>query len=388
MSKKIIFVTSVDLSGTAGSSIATLNFVRGLLGLTDVKVTVLAPIPSDCGCLSRNVLSALTGIFPSRRKGSILWHIAYSLYVRKFLRKAIEEHLVDLVIVRVGPYFSAAAAAMEETDVELVSMVRGSAYAGTNTQIQKYLGWLIRTARSGILRRSSRVLIAFTHALSPREYKLLGDKVEIAANAADLSLMTVVPKNEAREKLLNEMGITLSGKTIAFVGSLRDRHRLPELIMGLSELKLRQFTVDLLLVGSGPLLSSIRQMSEDLNLVDNIKFIGAVPHVDVSIYLCAADIVYGPVDPINPSNPIKVYEGLSVGRPVVTSKTPELEFIADNAFGVYVADTATPTDIATSLISAFALPWSTEKESEARAYIGQFHTWDALAKQAVGKKAS
>ena len=387
MSKKVLFVTSVDLSGTAGSSVATLSFVRGLLDLNGVEVQVLAPAPSNLDFLPSDVLNVLADTFPCRQKGSILWHINYSLFVKKFIKSVIKKESVDVVVVRVGPFFFPAVAAIEKADIELVSMVRGSTYAGTNNNIQRYLGWLIRYSRAGILRRSTRVLVAFANALSLKEYKALGNKVEVGANAADLSVMKVVTQHKAREWLLKEKGIALSGKTIAFAGSLRDRHRLPELILGLRELKQRGYLVDLLLIGTGPLFQRIKKMSEDLGLVDSIKIIGAVPHIDVSMYLCAADIVYGPVDPSSPSNPIKVYECLAVGRPVVTSMTPELKFVADNEFGVYISDTATSADVADSLRLAFSLPWPEEKGSEAREYIGRFHTWEALAKQALGEKA-
>lgn len=381
--KRVLFVTSVNLAGTAGSSVATLSLIKAMIELPNTEVALLAPRPSDPGAIPIEVFEKIMGKFGSRKKSSGIWHLRFALYVRKVIKDAVACNRYDVVVVRAGPFFSLAASCMKDSDMELVALVRGSAYAGTNGIIRKLFAGVVSYFRFRMLRDADRVLIAFQKAISEKEHRVLAGKVSVLANAADLKVMTALDKSIARESLESRMEVTFSEHIVAFVGSIRERHRLPDLLAGIATLRLEGKIVDLLLVGEGPLWPTIKLLSHDFGIANQVKMVGAIPHQDVFLYLSAADVVYGPVDPMNPSNPIKVYEGLAVGRPVITSLTPELKFIGDRQFGIYVGDSIEPTEMASAIRMALALPWSQDNEIATREYIARYHTWQALALQAI-----
>jgi GT2 family glycosyltransferase/glycosyltransferase involved in cell wall biosynthesis len=70
----------------------------------------------------------------------------------------------------------------------------------------------------------------------------------------------------------------------------------------------------------------------------NVEFIGEVPYADLPGWVHAFDVCTIPFiinELTSCTNPVKVYEYLSAGKPVVATRMPELEAIADQ---VYLAD--------------------------------------------------
>ncbi|MDY6877947.1 MAG: glycosyltransferase [Chloroflexota bacterium] len=77
----------------------------------------------------------------------------------------------------------------------------------------------------------------------------------------------------------------------------------------------------LMLVGGGVDLTSLQNRVVELGIEQNTRFVGRVPPSDVPAYYAAADISVDPVlnDEIAQArSPLKLYESLAVGTPVVT----------------------------------------------------------------------
>lgn len=92
---------------------------------------------------------------------------------------------------------------------------------------------------------------------------------------------------------------------------------------------------DFVLIGS-TYLCDIKRAQE----VDNIHFIGEVPYEDLKGYLYAFDVCLIPFqicELIHHTNPVKLYEYLAAGKPVVATAMPELKLVDEH---VYVSDDA------------------------------------------------
>jgi MoaA/NifB/PqqE/SkfB family radical SAM enzyme/glycosyltransferase involved in cell wall biosynthesis len=88
----------------------------------------------------------------------------------------------------------------------------------------------------------------------------------------------------------------------------------------------------LVIVGGGPLLKSLVQESQRLGLIEQTRFIGAVPHCEIPAYLGAADVglVYWSPHRANLFRcSLKLREYLAAGLPVVATDVGELSRFSD-----------------------------------------------------------
>ena len=114
-----------------------------------------------------------------------------------------------------------------------------------------------------------------------------------------------------------------------------------------------------------------------LNLLDgaqNVRFLGPRPYARVPAYMAAFDVAWVPFDQSRVSraaNPVKIYEYLAVGKPVVT--TP----VADtNLFGTLVRVGRTPEEIVECLRAALA---ERDVKIDERKEFARANSWNARA---------
>ncbi len=89
----------------------------------------------------------------------------------------------------------------------------------------------------------------------------------------------------------------------------------------------------LMLVGGGADLTWLQNRVLELGIEDNVRFVGRVPPSDVPVYYAAADISVDPVrnnEIAQARSPLKLYESLIVGTPVVTGDVGDRRQVLDN----------------------------------------------------------
>lgn len=104
------------------------------------------------------------------------------------------------------------------------------------------------------------------------------------------------------------------------------------------------------LVGSGQDSEKVRKLAEQYNL-NNIEFIGRVSLAELNAYMAEADVVlgiFGDTPKANRAIPNKVYEGLAVGKPVITMDTPAMREIFSDSEIVLVKND--PISIAQAIL--------------------------------------
>jgi len=110
---------------------------------------------------------------------------------------------------------------------------------------------------------------------------------------------------------------------VAYIGSMSlTNHAVDLLLEGFAQVVLEKIPrATLLLVGGGEDLAVLQRMAVDWGIEDSIRFTGRVRPEDVAAYYAAADLV---VDPVHDDvvararSPLKLYESLAMGTPVVT----------------------------------------------------------------------
>ncbi len=237
------------------------------------------------------------------------------------------------------------------------------------------LTWIARHPRGRLI-----VISEPLQEIYRREFNL---ESLVAPDGVDLKRFEPrLPKEEARARLGLEKGMW-----IVYVGGLYEGRGLETLFKGVAALP-----AQLLIVGGrdSDEVAAWRARAKSLG-ADNVHFVGYQTPARVPLYLFAADILAMPYSAhtLTPSgedttrwmSPLKLYEYLAAGRPIVASDLPALRYVlTDNENALL----ATPDD-EQALCEAFDQLLKDESLRErlaanARA-IAQRSTWLARAKK-------
>ncbi len=316
------------------------------------------------------------------------------LTVRALVRAASERR-PDLIYSRSFGDVAEAIAA-RALGVPLVFEVNGDAIAEREVQRGRPIpapvrAWRVRSAQSGF--RGARTVVAVTETLRRRlaeDFRVPSERIRVVPNAADLQLFYPRPAKDARAAL----GLSASVPVVCFVGNLVAWQGLEVLLCAFAEIASRHPEAILLVVGHGIEASRLRELAETLGLSGRARFVGAVAHEDVPVYMAASDVGVAPMTRErlkSGSSAIKIYEYLGCERPVIASRIPGLEFLEEENLGMLVPP-EDPRALAAALDRALTdETWCRQAGARGRAYVGRRAGWPAVAaavedvcRQAVG----
>jgi glycosyltransferase involved in cell wall biosynthesis len=113
--------------------------------------------------------------------------------------------------------------------------------------------------------------------------------------------------------------------TIGFVGTLKPWHGVAHLIAAFDQLR-RHRPVRLLIVGDGPQREAIETDVERRGLKSHVELVGAVGHEQVPHLIHRMDIAVAPYPATDfYFSPLKLYEYMAAGRPIVASRIGQIE---------------------------------------------------------------
>jgi glycosyltransferase involved in cell wall biosynthesis len=168
----------------------------------------------------------------------------------------------------------------------------------------------------------------------PKEYGVPSDKIVVIKNGANTDLFKPMDVTEARR----ELNLSRSDHYVCFVGRLWQMQRVGHLIKSapliLEELPNTKF----LIVGDGAMRKELISFADEVGVSDTMIFTGLVPHREVPIYINASDVCVILEDKNFRSerlgaSPLKLYEYMACGKPVVVSNVEGAsEDVADAGF--------------------------------------------------------
>ncbi|MGB9606809.1 MAG: glycosyltransferase family 4 protein, partial [Bryobacteraceae bacterium] len=133
---------------------------------------------------------------------------------------------------------------------------------------------------------------------------------------------------EEIEALRTRLGLPLDARVVAFVGSFRPWHGAREFVEAMARLSNKREKCFGLLVGDGPQRRAVEALAQEQGASSRFRFVGHVPYGDVPLYLALADLGVAPFrTDAHPAlraagffwSPLKVFEYMAMGLPVVTS---------------------------------------------------------------------
>jgi len=172
--------------------------------------------------------------------------------------------------------------------------------------------------------------------------------------------------------------------TVGFVGTLKPWHGVEILVESFARLHERDSNTRLLIVGDGPQREPLQVDLAARNLQDSVCFTGAVAADEVPALLASMDVAVAPYPKLSQFyfSPLKVYEYMAAGLPVVVSRLGQLaKLIQHDANGLLTAP-GDPAELAMALErlksdSGLRVRLGTA----ARSTVLRDHTWDVAVQR-------
>jgi glycosyltransferase involved in cell wall biosynthesis len=174
--------------------------------------------------------------------------------------------------------------------------------------------------------------------------------------------------------------------TVGFVGTLKPWHGLGTLAEGFAELHRHHPDARLLVVGDGPERPAFEARLCELGVRDAANLVGALPPAEVPAWLARMDVATAPYPPHAGFyfSPLKVFEYLAAGLPLVASRIGQLEDLLEHGATCLFAEPGDPRSLADALTAlrddlglrrALALA--------GRSLVARDHTWDGVVRRTL-----
>jgi len=248
----------------------------------------------------------------------------------------------------------------------------------------KYIISLVKSINKMNCRLADRIIVV-TGGLKKRliaDFNINKNKIFVVNNGANINMFQPLDKNYCR-KMLN----LTNDFYVGFVGSFQPWHGIDKLIFAASFLKQSGYKrIKFLLVGNGNLTDKQRliHLIKKMAVEEFFIFAGEIEYSKVPIYINSFDICVAPFTSVRNNSiglsPLKVFEYLSCGKPVIISKINEIsEIIQKNNCG-YIFNPDDTNDLVNRIIYAY-----NEKEKlnrfgrNGRALVVNQYSWNENA---------
>ena len=156
-------------------------------------------------------------------------------------------------------------------------------------------------------------------------YNLNPNKFLVVSNGANPDIFKPMDLKVCREKLQ----LDLDGVYLIFIGSLRKWHGLDQIILAMVQLRERFPDMYLLLVGDGEERGKVEKLISKNQLEGRVLMVGEKPFREIPIYINSADICLGSFIEKPGISPLKIYEYMACGKPLICNSAGGLDALFD-----------------------------------------------------------
>ena len=379
--KTITFITALDPTSTAGGGgVATKEILKAFCDRDDLSVSLICPRPKkNLPSAIEKSLQSVHYLPPRTNAGTLRYHGKEEVVLCWKLVQNIRSQNPDIIISRLAPSLIVPPVIASIYDIPFVILARGRLQVrdGSNQY-----NWASLAKTSYKINFSlGDVAISSTADIKSEIRHFSPDiPIEIFTNAVNPEIFEPKPIKMARETL----GYDLKPDefVVGFVGSLANRHRLTELFEGFAEAVGSEPDTKLLIVGGkegSDKMRRLRELAGNVGIENRVLFTGTVPHNSVPVHISACDVLYGVSDPNFPTAPLKVFEYLACGRPVITTQQRELSFVSEYELG-YILNEMTSGAVAQGIQRYYRSERgeALSQGRRGRKFVLNNHTWDKL----------
>ena len=275
------------------------------------------------------------------RAATELLEIAYDRHGASRLRRAGRLDRPDVVYERHALHCASGLRAARTLGVPLLLEVNSPMTDEMKALGLLRFGWRARSIERKVLSGADAVL-AVSGVLRDRLVEL-GARPEcthIIRNGADPERYDTAAVDRAAQ-LRRELMLDADAFVLGFVGYARPWHRLDLAVELLARSGFER--AHLLVVGKGPALAEVEQLAAEAGVRSRLHLVGAVEPTELPAYVLSFDASLIPA--INPyASPLKAFDALVAGVPVVAPRQPNLEELIDSGTDGLLYDVDTGAD--------------------------------------------
>jgi len=154
------------------------------------------------------------------------------------------------------------------------------------------------------------------------------DKVKVISNGVNTKKFFPITDKNLLKQFRGRLDIGEGEILIVFIGNLAPWQGIEYLIQVAPFLLKEKINVRFLIVGEGIWKDKLEMSVKKLGLSDHFTFTGMVDHDQIPLYINIADICVLPKRKLKSGySPIKLYEYMACGKPIISSLAEGLEFI-------------------------------------------------------------
>jgi glycosyltransferase involved in cell wall biosynthesis len=188
---------------------------------------------------------------------------------------------------------------------------------------QKAFQPLARYIESKNLKKADRV-ITINEKLKDYAISMGANPEETYVVRAGIDLERYDPNTDG-SGIRKRYGIKEDDSVMFFMGWLYHFSGLKEVATELSRIKDEKLDIKLLIVGDGDAFDDLQRIREDYHLDNRIILTGKQPYESIPAFIASSDVCLLPAynnETMRDIVPIKLYEYMAMGKPVVTTKLP------------------------------------------------------------------
>jgi glycosyltransferase involved in cell wall biosynthesis len=203
----------------------------------------------------------------------------------------------------------------------------------------RFTSALIRKAEKGAIQFSDQIISVTPQIKSylVNHFQCEAGKVEVVGNGVDTKRFHPIADKKLLVQWRERFGIGTDELVAIFVGNLARWQGVDILIRSGFELLEKKENLRLLIVGDGPLKKDLENMVLKSHLQERFIFTGMVNYEDIPFFVNISDIGVAPFilnrNKSTGVSPLKIFEYMGCGKPVVTTRIDGLEFIEREGIG-------------------------------------------------------
>ncbi|MBV9790487.1 MAG: glycosyltransferase family 4 protein [Chloroflexi bacterium] len=201
-------------------------------------------------------------------------------------------------------------------------------------------------------------------------------------NGADLDRLRRL-QPQVLAALRESLGL-INRRVIAYAGTLAlHNHPVDLLLDAFGQLAADFPDLALLFIGGGEDLPELKRRARDMGLADRVYFTGQLPHESVHSFLALADLSVDPVhddDVARARSPLKIFESMAVGVPIVTGDVGDRRALLADGAGVVTAP-GDATALAETIRGLLDDPTWLRSAAEAAQTAARHYDWREIARR-------